>query len=95
VAGDGEEAGQLAGKRRFDLLLLDLKMPRVDGFELLERLRERAASRLPVIVLSGSSLMADRARADALGAIEYVHKALDFEEFRHELKTALGRRGFC
>jgi len=95
VASDGEEAWQLAGERRFDLLLLDLKMPRVDGFDLLQRLRERAASRLPVIVLSGSSLMADRARADALGAIEYVHKALDYEEFQHALRAALGRHGFC
>lgn len=95
VAGDGEQAWQLAGERRFDLLLLDLKMPRVDGFELLQRLRTRAAGRLPAIVLSGSSLAADRARADDLGAIEYVHKALDYEEFRHGLKAALGRHGFC
>jgi len=95
VAADGEEAWQLAGERRFDLLLLDIKMPRVDGFELMERLRAQAGWPLPVIVLSGSALAADRARADALGAVEYVHKALDYDAFRSELKAALGRHGFC
>jgi len=95
VAGDGEEADQLAREGQFDLLLLDIKMPRVDGFELMQRLRERAVAQLPVIVLSGSSLQVDRARAEALGAIEYVHKCVDYGEFRHELKAALGRHGFC
>lgn len=95
VADDGEEAWRLVGARHFDLLLLDIKMPRVDGFELMQRLRERAARQLPIIVLSGSPLLADRARAEALGAVEYVHKALDYEEFRDELKAALGRHGFC
>lgn len=95
VAGDGEEAYRLVGEKRFDLLLLDIKMPRVDGFELLQRLRRRAHARLPVIILSGSALSADRERADALGAIEYVHKSLDYAEFRHALKAALGRHGFC
>ena len=95
VAGDGEEAWQQVGEQEFDLLLLDIKMPRVDGFELLARLRERAGRSLPAIVLSGSALAADRARADALGAIEFVHKALDYGEFRDALKSALGRHGFC
>ncbi|MCC2956362.1 response regulator [Massilia sp. IC2-477] len=95
VAADGEEAQRLAGEAAFDLLLVDIKMPRVDGFELMQRLRERAGLPLPVIVLSGSSLFTDRARAEELGAIEYVHKALDFGEFRHALKAALGRHGFC
>ncbi|MFN3790913.1 response regulator [Massilia sp.] len=54
VAADGEEGYRLVGEMSFDLLLLDIKMPRVDGFELMQRLRERAAGHLPVIVLSGS-----------------------------------------
>lgn len=95
VAGDGEEADRLIGELPFDLLLLDIKMPRVDGFELMQRLRGRAATRLPVIILSGSSLLSDRERAAGLGAIEYVHKSLDYAEFRHALKGALGRHGFC
>lgn len=95
VAGDGEEGCRLAEEMPFDLLMLDIKMPRVDGFELMQRLRGRAARALPVIVLSGSDLERDRARAAALGAIEYVHKSVDYTEFRHALKGALGRHGFC
>lgn len=95
VAGDGEEADRLLGEMSFDLLLLDIKMPRIDGFELMQRLRKRAATLLPVIVLSGSNLEIDRARAASLGAIEYVHKSVDYTEFRHMLRAALGRHGFC
>ena len=84
----------MSAETRFDLLLLDIKMPRVDGLELLEKLRERPR-KVPAIVLSGSDLMADRERARALGAIDYVHKAMDYAEFRDSLKAALSRHGFC
>jgi len=95
TASDGEEAYRLTAEKQFDLLLLDIKMPRVDGLELLKRLRDRSARRVPAIILSGSNMAGDRERADALGAIEYVHKAMDFTEFRNELKAALNRHGFC
>ncbi|MFC0252127.1 response regulator [Massilia consociata] len=95
AAFDGEEAWRLLGETRFDLLLLDLKMPRVDGFELLQRLREHGRAPVPAIVLSGSVLAADRVRAAGLGMVEFVHKALDYSEFRESLRAALGRHGFC
>ena len=57
------------------VLLLDLKMPRVDGFEVLEWLRKNNASRpLPAVVLSSSALKADVQRAYTLGANSYVVK---------------------
>src|SRR5690349_1541187 len=90
TASDGVEAYRLSSERHFDLLLLDIKMPRIDGLELLQMLRKRSGH-LPAIVLSGSNLIADRERADALGAIEYVHKVLDYAEFRGNLKAALNR----
>jgi len=95
TASDGEEAYRLTAETSFDLLLLDIKMPRVDGLELLKRLRDRSVKRVPAIILSGSNLASDRERADALGAIEYVHKTMDYAEFKHELKAALNRHGFC
>lgn len=96
TAGDGEEAYRLAQEDRFDLLLLDIKMPRVDGFELLEKLRAQPGGhQLPVIVVSGSGLEADRRRADELGAIEYIQKAVDYGSFKEELGAALKRHGFC
>ena len=94
TAGDGEDAYQAILAGGIDLLLLDIKMPRVDGFELLERLRTNAVAHAPVIILSGSGLAADRERAAALGALDYVQKAVDYAGFKRELKETLGRHGF-
>ncbi len=94
IAGDGEQAYRLAQQDRFDLLLLDIKMPRVDGFELLEKLRAGDGVQVPVIVVSGSGLQADRLRASELGVVEYVQKAVDYGTFKEELGAALKRHGF-
>jgi CheY-like chemotaxis protein len=93
VAGDGAEAYALLREQRFDLLLLDIKMPQVDGFELLARLRAEALGAMPVIIVSGSGLAADRARAEALGVDDYVQKAVDYTGFKRELRAALVRQG--
>jgi len=94
TAGDGEQAYQAIAAGGFDLLLLDIKMPRVDGFELLERLHANGVAQPPVIILSGSGLAADRQRASALGAIDYIQKAVDYTGFKRELKVTLERHGF-
>lgn len=95
AASDGQEALDALAKHDFDLILLDIKMPRVDGLEFLQRLRRNAASVIPVIVLSSSNLEVDRQRAFSLNAIEYVHKAIDYSEFKDQLHSALARHGFC
>lgn len=96
AALDGYEGLAQLNSQRFDVVLLDLKMPKVDGFEVLVQIRKQPSlSSAPVIVLSNSNLAIDRSRAEALGAVEFVHKALDYAEFKHDLKTALGRHGFC
>ena len=94
VAEDGVEALKQLRIANYDLILLDIKMPRVSGFELLEQLRAKGNLSAPVFVLFGSNLLADRERADALGAAQYVHKFLDYSEFRLNLKQALARHGF-
>jgi len=93
VAGDGAQAYEMLREQRFDLLLLDIKMPQVDGFELLARLRTESLGGMPVIVVSGSGLAADRERAQALGVDDYVQKAVDYSGFKRELKAALVRQG--
>lgn len=95
VAHDGEEAQRLLQDDDFDLLLLDIKMPRVDGFELLERMHAGGGRLVPAIMLSGSGLAADRARAQALGAIDYIQKAVDYSAFRIELKETLERHSLA
>jgi CheY-like chemotaxis protein len=62
-----------------DVLLLDLKMPTMDGFEVLEWIRQQPAlEKLPVIILSGSNLENDKARAKELGAKDYFVKDADW-----------------
>ncbi len=66
-----------------DLVLLDLRMPRLDGFEVLEWIRSNPTTRtLPVVVLAGSSFRADIRRALELGANSYAAKPARFEELQ-------------
>lgn len=96
VTGDGYEALTQLRMAKYDLVLLDLKMPRVDGFEVLKEMRfTPSLSDIPVIILSGSDLEVDRTRAQVLGAVEYVHKETDYTEFKHNLKHALSKHGMC
>jgi CheY-like chemotaxis protein len=86
----GEEAiaylsgsGAYSDRKRYPLpvlILLDLKMPRANGFEVLAWVRQQPQlSTLPVVVLSGSELEADMRRASAAGANSYLVKPLGFE----------------
>ncbi|WP_312160098.1 response regulator [Massilia timonae] len=96
AALDGLEGLAQLQSQQFDVVVLDLKMPKVDGFEVLAQMRmQPSLSHLPVIVVSNSNLEIDRVRAATLGAVEYIHKSLDYSEFRTNLKDALGRHGFC
>ncbi len=97
VAADGVEAmeyfagtGKFAG-RNTDLLpqvvLLDLKMPRMDGLEVLRRLREDERTRLlPIVVLTTSSEERDRVESYRLGANSYIRKPVDFTQFAESVR---------
>ncbi|KXK26625.1 MAG: Alkaline phosphatase synthesis transcriptional regulatory protein PhoP [candidate division WS6 bacterium OLB20] len=76
IAGDGEEALQvLAAGGSFDLVLLDLVMPKLDGFGFLAQARENGLSIPPVIVSSNLSQEEDIQRAKDLGAVSYYVKS--------------------
>jgi CheY-like chemotaxis protein len=69
VAEDGIEAWELLTERRFDALVTDLEMPRLDGFELIARVRQEPSLKdLPIIVVSSRTAHAPRQRALAAGA---------------------------
>lgn len=73
------------------VLLLDIKMPRMDGLEVLQKLREEPSlKRLPVVILSSSREESDLARSWDLGVNAYVVKPVDADQFFHAVKT-LGR----
>jgi two-component system, response regulator len=90
VARDGVEAldylfgngeGQAPSKLP-DVVLLDLKLPRVDGLEVLRRVRADARTQLlPVVILTSSAEEQDLVRSYQLGANSYVRKPVDFGEF--------------
>ncbi len=74
------------------VVFLDLKLPRVDGFSVLRRIRaDERTSQLPVIVISSSDEERDSAQASALGANNYFRKPVDFDEFV-DIVGELGRR---
>ena len=84
---DGQEAiSYLSEEPRPDLLLLDLKMPKMNGFDVLRWVRANPEMRnLPVVVFSSSDLPEDKERAKELGAREYFVKGSNWEEFVSEL----------
>lgn len=70
------------------IVLLDLKLPKIDGFDVLERIRADVRThRLPVIVLTSSSEPRDLARAYDLGASSYIRKPIDFTQFTQDMRT--------
>ena len=88
VVEDGEEAlaylrrGQGGGERRPDVILLDLKLPRKNGLEVLEEIKaDRELRRIPVVVLTASSAEEDIAGAYDLNANCYITKPVDLGEF--------------
>jgi two-component system response regulator len=94
TVGDGAQAVEwlrtAGGPEGVDLVLVDLKMPVMDGFELLERLRaEHDLEKLAVVVLTTSARLEDRERAHDLGAHAYVTKEASFPQYRDLLEGLL------
>lgn len=92
VARDGTEAldymfgtGKHAGRDVHDLpqiVLLDLKLPKVDGLEVLKKIREDSRTKLvPVVILTSSNEQEDRRNGYGLGANSYIRKPVDFTKF--------------
>jgi DNA-binding response OmpR family regulator len=93
VARDGEEALELAAKEYPDLAVLDVMMPKVDGFEVTRRLRaDEATSRMPIIILTARSQDADVQQGFEAGADDYLRKPFSPDELRARVQAILGRR---
>jgi chemotaxis family two-component system response regulator Rcp1 len=86
VAADGQEVLEvLMGNRPYvegiKLIILDLNLPRHDGLEILERLRDTGFRHVPVVVLTSSDSQRDRALAIQLGAVRFLRKPSELEQF--------------
>jgi two-component system cell cycle response regulator DivK len=89
-AADGEEALQKARAETPDLILLDLQMPRLSGYEVLGELRKESQyAALPIIALTASAMQGDRERALAAGFTGYLTKPVALAHLRDEIKRLL------
>jgi len=87
---DAAEALSLLRQRRFDLVLLDLGLPGMNGLELLRQLKESPETdSIPVIVLTAWNSTSDKLRGFELGAVDYLTKPFDSAELRARVRAAL------
>mgnify|MGYP001564760470 CR=1 FL=1 len=88
-ARDGEEALARFAETRFDLVVLDIMLPRVDGLEVCRRLR--ATSSVPIIMLTARDDELDKVLGLELGADDYITKPFSIREFRSRVRALLRR----
>ena len=90
-AASGEQALETLGEIRPDVVLLDIKMPRTDGLEILAELRKRHPE-MPVIMISGHATIATAVEATRLGAFDFMEKPLERDQVLLKLRNALERQ---
>ena len=90
TAADGEEGLQLATAATFDAIVLDVMLPKKDGFEVLRSIREQGLA-TPVIMLTARGNTEDRVQGLDLGADDYLAKPFHFEELAARLRSILRR----
>jgi DNA-binding response OmpR family regulator len=89
---DGQEALDYLAAVDYDAVILDVMMPRVDGFEVLTQLRERGDD-TPVLFLTARDSLADKIEGLDLGADDYLVKPFEFEELMARLRVLTRRKG--
>ncbi len=92
TVGDGENAIRRARSEAWDLILLDVMLPRVDGFEVCRELR-RARIKTPIILLTAKAQEAEKVLGLELGADDYVTKPFSPRELRARIQAVLRRSG--
>jgi two-component system copper resistance phosphate regulon response regulator CusR len=90
VSADGEQARAMAGEFDYDLVVLDLTLPRLDGVSILRYVRTRKPS-VPILVLTGRSRVEDRVQCLDLGADDYLVKPFSFSELSARIRALLRR----
>ncbi len=89
---DGVTALESIEKEIPELLILDLNLPSMSGFELCERIREKeTTAKVPVLVVTGRNSLEDHARAREVGVTKYISKPFKKKEFVEAVRTLLKR----
>src|ERR671922_2808566 len=94
AAADGREALARFSEQVFDLVVLDLMLPRMDGLEVCRRLRAKGQT-VPIIMLTAKSDEIDKVLGLELGADDYITKPFSMREFRSRVRAALRRAGMA
>ena len=90
VAQDGDEAQFMVGQFDYDVAVLDLTLPRVDGLDVLKHIRETKPA-LPVLILTGRNRVEDRVKGLDLGADDYLTKPFSFSELSARVRALMRR----
>lgn len=91
LASDGMVAWQAIIEHKFDLCLLDIMMPKMDGLQLAKRIRQHSKE-LPFIFLTAKSMKTDKLKGYELGAEDYITKPFDQDELLWKVKVILRRK---
>ncbi len=90
TAENGEDALNLMTKEHIDLVVLDVMMPKMDGYEFTKALRD-ADDNLPILMVSAKQLPADKHKGFSVGTDDYITKPIDDEELLYRIKALLRR----
>jgi len=90
VAANGEEALTVMDQQHIDLVVLDIMMPKMDGYEFTKNLRE-AQNNMPILMVSAKQLPADKKKGFLVGTDDYMTKPIDEEEMLLRIKALLRR----
>ncbi len=90
VAKNGLEALEIFDREHVDLVVLDIMMPKMDGYELTESLRE-AGNNVPILMVSAKQLPKDKHKGFLVGTDDYITKPIDDEEMLYRIKALLRR----
>jgi len=93
-AEDGETGLRLAEEERVDLVLLDLRLPKIDGWTVLKELKSNPElSSIPVVIFTASAAVSQRDRALDMGAVDYLVKPLSAATLKEIIAHILHRKG--
>jgi len=90
LAKNGEAALDAMGKEHIDLVVLDIMMPKMDGYEFTQTLRE-CDNNLPILMVSAKQLPVDKNKGFAVGTDDYMTKPVNQDEFLYRIKALLRR----
>ncbi len=90
IAYDGEEAQKLYNENRFDLILLDIMLPKVNGLEICRQIREK--SQIPIIMLTAKDDVTDKVIGLDFGANDYITKPFEMQELLARIRVQLRQK---